>query len=53
MHWYRRMTEGKTVLQEQLEALEKQNRILLDEVKMLKELLYGIELEYAAKILKK
>jgi hypothetical protein len=53
MHWYRQMTEGRTVLQKQLEASEKQNRILLDEVKMLKELLYGIELEYTAKILKK
>ena len=53
MHWYRRMTQGRSVLQEQLRTLEKQNRILLDEVKMLKELLYGIELEYTAKVLKK
>ena len=53
MHWYRQMTQGRSVLQEQLETLEKQNHILLDEIRMLKELLYGIELEYTAKILKK
>jgi cell division protein FtsB len=53
MHWYRRVTESKTALQKKLEVSEQTNRILREEVKTLKELLYGIELEYTAKILKK
>ena len=53
MHWYRQVTESKTALQKKLEASEQTNRILREEVKTLKELLYGIELEYTAKILKK
>ena len=53
MHWYRQITESKAALQKKLEASEQTNRILREEVKMLKELLYGIELEYTAKILKK
>jgi hypothetical protein len=53
MHWYRKITESKTALQTKLEASEQTNRILREEVKTLKELLYGIELDYRAKILKK
>jgi cell division protein FtsB len=53
MHWYRQITESKTVLQKKIEASEETNRILREEVRTLKELLYGIELDYRAKILKK
>ena len=53
MHWFRQVTESKTALQKKLEVSEQTNRILREEVKALKELLYGIELEYTAKILKK
>ena len=53
MHWFRQVTESKTALQKKLEVSEQTNRILREEVKTLKELLYGIELEYTAKILKK
>ena len=53
MHWYRQVTESKTALQKKIEASEETNRILREEVKTLKELLYGIELEYTAKILKR
>jgi hypothetical protein len=53
MHWYRQITESKTVLQKKIEASEEANRILREEVRTLKELLYGIELDYRAKILKK
>ena len=53
MNWYRQMTESKTALQKKLKASEETNRILREEVKTLKELLYGIELEYTARILKK
>jgi cell division protein FtsB len=53
MHWYRQITESKTALQKKLAASEQTNRILREEVNKLKELLYGIELEYAAKIHKK
>jgi cell division protein FtsB len=53
MNWYRQVTESKTTLQKKLEASEQTNRVLREEVKTLKELLYGIELEYSAKILKK
>jgi cell division protein FtsB len=53
MHWYRQIAESKTTLQKKLEASEKTNHILREEVRALKELLYGIELEYTAKILKK
>lgn len=38
---------------DEIHKLKEENRILLDEIRMLKELLYGIELEYTAKILKK
>ena len=53
MLWYRKMTESKTTLQKKLEKSEETNRILREEVKTLKELLYGIELDYTARILKK
>jgi cell division protein FtsB len=53
MHWYRQVTESKSALQKKLEASEEKNRILQEEVRMLKELLYGIELDYKANILKK
>ena len=53
MNWYRQMTESKSTLQRKLKASEETNRILREEVKTLKELLYGIELEYTARILKK
>ena len=53
MHWYRKMTESKTTLQKKLEKSEETNRILREEVETLKELLYGIELDYTARILKK
>jgi cell division protein FtsB len=53
MNWYRQVTESKASLQKKLEASEETNRILREEVMTLKELLYGIELEYTAKILKK
>jgi cell division protein FtsB len=53
MNWYRQVTESKTALQKKLEASEQTNHVLREEVKTLKELLYGIELEYSAKILKK
>jgi hypothetical protein len=38
---------------DEISKLKEENRILREEVKTLKELLYGIELEYTAKILKK
>lgn len=53
MHWYRQITDNKKELVKQLKNLEEENRILREEVRTLKELLYGIELEYTANILKK
>ena len=53
MHWYRQITDNKKELVKQLKKIEEENRILREEVRTLKELLYGIELEYTAKILKK
>lgn len=53
MHWYRQITESKSALQKKLAASEQTNQILRAEINTLKELLYGIELEYVAKIHKK
>jgi len=53
MHWYRQITDNKKELVKQLKNLEEENRILREEVRALKELLYGIELQYTANILKR
>jgi hypothetical protein len=53
MHWYRRITDNKKELVKQVKKLEEENHILREEVRALKELLYGIELQYTANILKK
>ena len=53
MHWYRQITDNKKELLKQLKKLEEENRILREEVRALKELLYGIELQYTANILKR
>ena len=53
MHWYRQIIDNKKELVKQLEKLEEENRILREEVRALKELLYGIELQYTANILKR
>jgi cell division protein FtsB len=53
MHWYRQITDNKKELVKQLKKLEEENRILREEVRALKELLYGIELQYTANILKR
>jgi cell division protein FtsB len=53
MHWYRQITDNKRELVKQLKNLEEENRILREEVRALKELLYNIELQYTANILKR
>ena len=53
MHWYRQITDNKKELVKQLKKLEEENHILREEVRALKELLYGIELQYTANILKR
>jgi cell division protein FtsB len=53
MHWYRQITDNKKEVVKQLKKLEEENRILREEVRALKELLYGIELQYTANILKR
>jgi cell division protein FtsB len=53
MHWYRQITDNKVELVKQLKKIEEENRILREEVRTLKELLYGIELQYTANILKR
>ncbi len=53
MHWYRQMTESKTTLQKKLEASEKTNRILLEEIKLFKKLVYDLEIEYTVLLKRK
>jgi len=53
IRWFRQITENKSALQKKLAASEQTNQTLRAEINTLKELLYGIELEYAAKIRKK
>jgi len=53
MQWYRQITDNKKQLVKQLNKLEEENHILREEVRALKELLYGIELQYTANILKR
>ena len=59
LKWFRKFTKQNKVikhdLQEiivQFEILEKENKILLEEIKMLKKLLYGIELDIKKKFKK-